>query len=343
MQNSLKSKLNKLKTIKELAPLITSGAASTRSVAICGIAVAIGMIHECLRKKGFSVFEKSNKFIISEPSLVEDLVSEILEFIGKEIKNKCPAQMKIKYLYWRARDNNSKVNRASLAKINKELDSDLTDSLPDPMLNEIWIANDWKIQPGIRTPATLAGSINLIEKSRKSENSKEIHFQSNSCYDSPLLSPMILSSKPRVTSAVEEDCVSDNVNGSEPITKYKKSSFVCFKETYAILEPVRKSSSKFRIRSKPPLKNSLNSPGGSSFSYSKELSCNRSSLKPGIPSRKLRCITPSRMAILKKPQDPRESNILDLLHPYGREKHLPPELSGAVQKKIRLFEVKKDK
>jgi len=149
MLGSSKSvKLSKLKTIQDLLPLLTSDVASNRSLAVAGIAVSLGMMQGSLKRKGFSIFERSARIKISDSLLVKRLVSDISEFIGNEgnIKRQDPAQMKIKYLYWRSKDSdsNTKVQKASLAKINKELESDLNNSLPDPRYSHVWLANDWK-------------------------------------------------------------------------------------------------------------------------------------------------------------------------------------------------------
>jgi len=134
----------RLKTVINLLPLISSDVASERALAVAGISVSLGLIYKHFQAKILDFLQKNGKLYLSEPTSINELVcllSDMKASTTSTNQEEASSNLKIKYLYWMSPEKKEK--RASLSRINKYIDDETLDEIPDPRVHKIWIINDW--------------------------------------------------------------------------------------------------------------------------------------------------------------------------------------------------------
>jgi len=160
---------------------VQTGAVDVRKVALAGIAVELGILGK--RKVRFvgDTIREDGKLILTDS---EELKVFLKELIASTLKpnifdTKRNATFKIKYLYWTIKQDSGfsqkMPKRVSLARVQKWLELDTLDKLPDPLKKIIWLQND-----------TDMNGESICDESKEYGSSSPLKFQKLSVFSNPL-------------------------------------------------------------------------------------------------------------------------------------------------------------
>jgi len=152
---------SRLDTITRLMSDLTSGIKQNIQLALGAISITIGFLSLYKASDFLSMLSQDEKMLISDQNKLRGII-EKLGMSETLIKRKKGAKPIVKYMYWSFKEKSpffqKKPKKCSLSKIEKILEKNNLNELPDPEKHNVWLQNDSKSKPEPNKVVPLADS-----------------------------------------------------------------------------------------------------------------------------------------------------------------------------------------